>query len=116
MLEQVRLISHDLQRTQREGHSVSREVKGDSKYISMFVFVRRFTTRSVYTLVYAGQGELGLMVSPGEWQETDEESDVRLVVEEDVNRMMMGGGERSTTEVLKTRIFQKIAKNSHKWE
>lgn len=48
------------------------------------------------------QGRLsGINHTRGEWQETDEESDVRLAVEGKVNRMM-GGEERRTAEVLET--------------
>lgn len=37
--------------TQREVHSASKEVKGDYKYTSMYISVRRFTAGAVYTLL-----------------------------------------------------------------
>lgn len=48
-----------------------------------------------------GAGWAGTHGTQGEWEETEEESDVRLAVEGEVNRMM-GGEERCTAEVLET--------------
>lgn len=44
------------QQTQEEVHSGGKEVRGDYKYISMFISVRRFSTRG-----HMGQGEPGLI-------------------------------------------------------